>query len=98
MVASVYRFTFAAGVELRDVRDVLHLAIIAAEGVHGRAQLRLNAGYLLDESERACIVDATTEAGQTVAQIFTALLEREFGADGYAVERVGGVGMTPGTP
>jgi hypothetical protein len=64
------------------------LAVLSAEGIHGRARVRLDAAFYLDEKKRACVVDAATPVGQTVAQIFTGLLTREFGEDAFTVERL----------
>ena len=95
MTPTIYRFTFKDDVELDDVEGSVLLAIFAAEGVHGRAQVRLDASYLLDAKRRVLVVDGRTPAGRTVAQITTAFLSREFGDDAYAVRRVS---PTAGTP
>lgn len=89
MSRAVYCYAFAAGVSLAEVQDSLLLAVFCAEGLHGRAQVRLDAGVCLDEKKRACVVDATTPVGQSVAQIFTELLTREFGEEAFTVERRG---------
>ena len=88
MSRDVYRYTFDEKTSLTEVRDSLFLAVFSAEGIHGRAQVRLDAAFCLDEKKRACVVDAATPVGRTVAQIFTGLLTREFGEDAFAVERV----------
>ena len=88
MNRDVYRYRFSRETPMGEVRDSLHLAIFAAEGLHGRAQVRLDAGFLVDEQQHACVVDAATPAGRTVAQVFTGLLARQFGEDAFTVERV----------
>ena len=88
MSRDVYRYRFNRAAPMGDVRDSLHLAIFAAEGLHGRAQVRLDAGYHVDEEKRACVVDAAAPVGRTVAQVFTGLLTRQFGEDAFTVERV----------
>ena len=88
MSRDVYRYTFDEKISLTEVRDSLFLAVFSAEGIHGRAQVRLDAAFCLDEKKRACVVDAATPVGRTVAQIFTGLLTREFGEDAFDVERV----------
>jgi hypothetical protein len=87
MMERVFRYTFRTTVPPDEIRTSLHLAALAAEGVYGQAQVRLDAGYAIDEKARTCVVDATTAVGQTVAQIFTGLLTREFGEEAFEVER-----------
>jgi len=88
MSRPVYRYTFDPKTSLAEARDSLFLSVFAAEGIHGRAQVRLDAAFCLDEKKRACVVDAATPVGRTIAQIFTGLLSREFGEDAFTVERV----------
>jgi len=88
MSRTVYGYTFDPKTSLAEARDSLFLSAFAAEGVHGRAQVRLDAAFCLDEKKRACVVDAATPVGRTIAQIFTGLLSREFGEDALTVERV----------
>ena len=84
----LYRYSFQIPVALDQVEDSLLLAVMAAEGVHGQSQVRMDGEFLLDESKRACVVDATTPVGETIARVFTTFLVREFGEDAFAVERV----------
>jgi hypothetical protein len=88
MSRPVYRYTFDPKASLAEARDSLFLSVFAAEGIHGRAQVRLDAAFCLDEKKRACVVDAATPVGATIAQIFTELLIRELGADAFTVERI----------
>ena len=90
MNRQAYRYEFTDQTSLADVKDSLFLAIFAAEGVHGRAQVRLDVGFCLDEKARACVVDAGTAVGKTVAQIFTGLLTRQVGEGAFTVEHVFG--------
>ena len=83
-----YRYEFEPEISLRDVEESVALAILAAEGVHGEAQVRLDAGYAIDESARACLIDASTVVGETIARVFTGFLRKEFGEDAFRVERV----------
>jgi hypothetical protein len=83
-----YRYSFTARVPLQEAIESLYLAIFAAEGVHGRAQVRLDAGYAFDERARLLAVDAGTPVGKTVSQIFTSLLARQFGEEAFTVEHI----------
>ena len=88
MTPTIYRFSFKDAVDLDDVEGSVLLAIFAAEGVHGRASVRLDTSYLLDTKRRVLVVDARTRVGVTVARILTAFLTREFGDDAYSIQRV----------
>jgi hypothetical protein len=88
MNTNAYRFTFHDDIPMTEVRDSILLAAIAAEGVHGRHQVRLDAGYWVDNDEHACVVDFATQVGRTVSLIFTTLVAREFGEDAFKVERI----------
>jgi hypothetical protein len=87
MSRDIYRYTFDERNSMDEIRDSLFLAIFSAEGIHGEAQVRLDAAFRLDEAKRACALDGSTAVGQTIARVFTWLLTREFGEDAFTVER-----------
>ncbi len=89
MVSGTYRFEFDRGVPLEEAETTLHLALIAAEGLFGRARVRLDARYHIDEACRRIDVRAATEVGAAVARIFAAFLLREFGEEALSVRAVG---------
>ncbi|NIM21249.1 MAG: hypothetical protein GTN64_02325 [Candidatus Latescibacteria bacterium] len=72
---------------MRDVEDTLMLSVIAAEALHGRSQVHLDATFRLDTKQRVCEVIAGTEVGRDIARIFTGFLTREFGEDAFRIER-----------
>ncbi|MCK6486641.1 MAG: hypothetical protein L6R00_21230 [Phycisphaerae bacterium] len=88
MTANVFRFGFVPAVPLSEAELTLHLAIYAAEGLHGEARVRLDVRYQLDQPANAIIVDGETEVGATLVKVFTHLLIRQFGEDGFQVRRV----------
>lgn len=88
MTAKVFRFGFVPAVPLTEAELTLHLAIYAAEGLHGEARVRLEVSYQLDRSANAIIVDGETEVGATLVKVFTHLLIRQFGEDGFHVRRI----------
>jgi hypothetical protein len=90
MTQEAYRYIFEKTVSLHEAVESLYLSIFAAEGVHGRAQVRLDAGYAFDKERRALAVEAGTAVGKTVSQIFTALLSRQFGEGAFTVEHLFG--------
>lgn len=84
----VFRFVFEPRFSLREAELTLQLAILAAEGPHGVARVRMDATYCVDAPKRTITVDGSTPVGDTVVSIYTSFLERELGADGFSVRRV----------
>ncbi len=76
MNRELYRYNFDSKVPIRDVEESLLLAVLAAESLHGRSLVRLDASFCLDSRKRSCIVDAATEVGRAIARIFTGFLTR----------------------
>jgi hypothetical protein len=87
-MADVYRYAFPPDVPLEDVEAALLLAILAAESLHGEAQVRLDAAHFLDADRRACVIDAATTVGRDVNRLFVGFLRREFDEGALAVERL----------
>ena len=85
MTGNVFRFEFAPAVPLTEAELTLHLAIYAVEGLYGEARVRLEASYRVDESRTTVLVDDGTEVGAALVKVFTRLLIREFGEDGFHV-------------
>jgi hypothetical protein len=90
MSQTVYRYQFNKKVPLQEVEDSLMLAVLAAEGIHGRSRLQLDAKFLLDKGKKTCVIDAGNEVGIHIACIFTEFLSRQFGEQAFQVKRVDG--------
>src|SRR5262245_15148480 len=88
MAEQVYRYTFRADVPPEDLEASLLLARFAVEGLHGEAQVRLDAAHGLDAGRRACAIDATTAVGRDLNRVFVNFVRREFGEGAFRVERV----------
>ena len=88
MSAEVYRYTFAPPVPFEEVEASLLLAVMAAESLHGQAQVRLDAGHALDGDKRRLVIDAGTLVGRDLNRLFLGFVSREFGEDSFQVERV----------
>ena len=88
MTIDVFRFCFSPEVPLGEAEMTLDLATYAVEGLFGSARVRLETNYHLDPPRNVILLDATNEVGATVARVFTALLLREFGEEGFRVERI----------
>jgi hypothetical protein len=83
----LYRYTFAPDAPIEEVESSLLLAILAAEGLHGEADVRLDAAHYFDAAGRTCVIDATTPVGRDLNRLFVNFLRREFGEDCFQVER-----------
>jgi len=81
----VTRWKFRDAVDLHDAEETLLLSILAAEGLFGEARLRMDLGYVVDESINVVAVDTSTQVGYAVAAIFTAFVNREFGPESFDV-------------
>lgn len=87
-MSEAYRYKFRQDVDLHEAESTLLLSILAAEGLFGAARVRMDAGYAVDGSIRAIVVDASTDVGQAVCSILTAFLQREFGGSAFGVRAV----------
>ncbi|MBT5608571.1 MAG: hypothetical protein HOJ57_21725 [Lentisphaerae bacterium] len=84
---TVHRFRFEPEVPLEEAETALVLAIIAAEALHGQAEVRLSLRYLFGEKKHACVIDGDNDAARHVILIFTQFLIHEFGEDAFQVTR-----------
>ena len=82
-----YSYRFSDDISIPAVEETLLLAVIAAEGLHGRAKINLDASFRLIEGDRTCVIDAGNEVGQDIARIFTGLLTSELGESAFTIER-----------
>jgi hypothetical protein len=89
MARELYRYNFDSKVPFREIEESLLLAVLAAEGIHGRTQVRLDASFSLDRAKRSCVVDAATEVGRSIVRIFTGFVSHEFGEEAFKIERLG---------
>ena len=70
-----------------SVEETLLLAVIAAEGLHGRSKINMDASFRLIEKDRVCEIDVGNDVGADIARIFTALLTITLGEQAFKVER-----------
>lgn len=87
-MTEAYRFEFDESMPLQDVEATLLLAGFSVEGIYGRARVRLEMSYDMDEAHRAIVVKTPTEVGVAIAQVFTALVQREFGENAADIRPV----------
>lgn len=83
-----FRYSFGPNIPGPELEGTLTLALIAAEGLHGEAQLRLDASHLLAADRSACVIEVRGQAGHDLNKLFVNFLSREFGRDSYGVERI----------
>jgi len=87
MIAQVYKFKFLSGPALREAEKTLLLAMVAAEGLHGEARVRMDATYVVDKDLNTIAVDTSSRVGQDIASIFTAYITKELGQGKFIVRR-----------
>ena len=88
MTGEVYRYRFAGPLPFADVLETLDLAVIACEALYGESRARLDARYTSDAALRVIVIDASTPTGQSLNQLFTGFLRREYREGTFGVERV----------
>ena len=84
----IFRYSFAQEVPAREIEETLHLAVLAAESLHGQSKVRLDASYCMHPDKRSCVIDAGTDVGRDIVRIFTGFAIREFGESAFKVCRV----------
>lgn len=82
-----YKYSFSGSVPMDDVEDSLMLAALAAEGLHGRSAVMLDAAFCLDKRRRTCLIDAETQIGRDIALIFARYMAKGFGEQAFRVDR-----------
>ena len=85
-----YNFKFLSASALRDAEKTLLLAMVAAEGLHGEARVRMDAPYIVDKDLNTITVGTSTVVGEDIASIFTAFLIKELGQNKFLVRRLDG--------
>lgn len=87
-IRTIFRFRFAAGVDMAEVKEAMELAVLAVESLRGTPELRLDAPRSGDDDLRAVAIDGSFGAGRDVAKVFVALCQREFGAERFRIDRI----------
>ena len=87
MAGESYIYTFRPEVDMTQVEDNLLLATLAAEGLHGRSRIHLDAKFLCDKKSHRVEVVAGCEVGDAISRIFTALLTTTIGERTFQAER-----------
>lgn len=85
-MSQVLRFKFREADQETVEADVA-LAIFAAECLHGRPRVRMEASYLVND-DGGCVLQVNGEAGESVARVFAGLCAARFGEEAYLVQRI----------
>ena len=93
---AVCRFEFPKGFDRRIIEAQLALAIITAESTFGQPKVRISAACCVSpvsvtagEQEKPQVaIDVSTDVGEHIAQVFTGLMIRQLGEDGFTVDRL----------
>lgn len=84
----VCKFIFKKHIGREFIEEQVAFAILSAECTFGQAKVRLNAAYLA--SDNKVVIDVSNTVGEHIAEIFTGLMIRFIGEQGFAVERIKG--------
>lgn len=87
MALQAYRYAFHQSVSSLEVLATLDEAITNAESIHGTERVRLDARFAADDARGVLVIDATTDVGQTLNQLFVGLARREFGDTAFTISR-----------
>ena len=87
MTCSVYRYNFSNLVPMDQVEAPLMLAALAAESLHGRSAMKIEASFCLNKRTRTCVIDAGSKVGRDIARIFAGFLAGVFGEGAFQVEQ-----------
>lgn len=82
-----YLFRFKTDVPFEEIDSTLMLATLAAECIHGRTRIQLDARFEARRSTHTCWIDADTDVGRHIARIFAGFMVRLFGERSFKVER-----------
>lgn len=83
-----YKYVFNEDVPSNEIESTVLLAVMAAESLHGRSRVRLDAAYRFDRERRVCVIDAGSDVGRDIVGIFTGYILHEFGEDSFKVHRI----------
>lgn len=87
MNTQTYRFEFEPDVAMTDAANALQMALVAIEGVVGRARLLLSVNYDIDDAGHCIEIETDGTIGAVLAQAFTNLLITQFGDEAFQVTR-----------
>lgn len=84
-MGKVLRFAFEKDHDREGVEADMALAIFAAECIHGRPRVRMEARYLVSPDGKSCVMEVRGAAGEAAARVFAGLASARLGDDGFRV-------------
>ena len=84
----IVRFSFETLVDAEELEGDIALAVLCAECIYGRPQVRMEVSYAVDPHGKACVLETAGEAGEAVALVFAGLVAVRVGEAGYTVKRL----------
>ena len=95
IMSSVCRFKFTKGIDRETIEKQLALAIVSTECTFGQPKVRINASYYIlpkdkigsIKDEVKVVIDVSNGIGEHIAQLFTGLIIRQFGENGFIVNK-----------
>jgi len=84
-----YKFTFLCGTDRIWIENAISESVISAECYFGAIKVRMDAAYSISWKKWKCEIDASTEVGKYIAGQLTGRAIKEFGEEGFAVEKTG---------
>jgi len=86
--AIVYKFTVPKRGDADLLKAILALAVKETEIIYGSARLKLETDYKLVLNRPACLIEGGTECGEHLAKLMSGFLIKQFGENGFRVDRL----------
>lgn len=83
----IFDYQFDPSVDMTSVRDTLRLALLATQSVFGHRRVLLEADFDLSSDCHTLWVNASTEVGRHVHQVFLGYVTSEFGPEAFRLAR-----------
>jgi hypothetical protein len=69
------------------VRDTLRLSMLATQSVFGHRRVLLESDFDMSSDDRSLWINASTEVGQHLHQVFLGYINSEFGPEAFRLAR-----------
>ena len=83
----IFDYLFENSVDMPSVRDTLRLSMLATQSVFGHRRVLLEADFDMSSDDRGLWIEASTEVGQHLHQVFHGYAVSEFGQDAVRMTR-----------
>lgn len=79
MTSFAHKYYFDESVPAQDIVDTFLLAMLAVESLYDRSRAREESKFTMDEAQRTCAIEASTEVGSALDRIFAGYATKEYG-------------------